>query len=76
MNNDEEKVSIKEYARLNNISPSTIRKLMREGLLDYVKFGRIYRISKNAVPKEPEEKYGKPMTKEEFRARLKALIRP
>jgi len=71
----EERVSIKEYAKLNNISPWTVRRLMREGLLDYVKFGKIYRISVNAVPREPEVQYGKKMTEEEYFAMLKSAIK-
>lgn len=69
-----ERISVKEYARLNHISYYMVRKLIVNGQLDYVKFGRIYRISINAVPREPEPKYTK-MTSEEYLAKLKSILK-
>lgn len=47
-----ERLSIKDYAKVNNISCSTVRRLIRNQKLNYVKFGNTYRILANEVPIE------------------------
>lgn len=51
-----ERVSIKEYCRINNIGETTVRKLIKAGLLEAVRYGRAYRINVESVPLQPEKK--------------------
>lgn len=72
---DEHKeISINDYAELKNISPYTVRSLIKKGHLKATKYGRIWRINIAAVPVEPEEKYPRVFkSKEDFCAMLDAI---
>lgn len=69
-----ELISIQQYAKQNNVSVSIVRRLIKDGLLEHCKFGRIYRIPSGALPIEatPEPK-GKHSTKDEYKAALKNI---
>lgn len=50
-------ISVKDYAALKHISEYHVRVLIKRGLLQATRYGRLYRINIAAVPTVKEERF-------------------
>ena len=69
----QERLTVKEYAKLNHISVCTVRRLIHSGALPFLKFGGTYRIPAEAEPVEQEPEYPQQFKAGEFAKLMKSL---